>query len=130
MATKTITVELHGEDDECDYADSVEFPAVWVICSRCDGEGKHVNPAVDGHGITSEEWERDWDEDSREGYFSGRYDVRCEAGCNDGKVMVVDVDHLGPELKAQYDRWQAQEDEAAQSRAEDAYTRRMESGGY
>ncbi len=52
----------------------------WVICDTCRGEGKRDNPAF-ANGITSEEWANDWDEDEREGYLEGRYDVPCN-DCN------------------------------------------------
>jgi DnaJ-class molecular chaperone len=55
-----------------------------VICSRCDGEGVHCNPAIDGHGISPEEF--DEDPDFRENYFSGVYDVRCEE-CHGEKII-------------------------------------------
>ena len=31
------------------------FPAKYVVCPRCHGAGTHVNPAIDGNGIGSEE---------------------------------------------------------------------------
>lgn len=62
--------------------------AKWEVCSRCEGNGTHTNPSVDGHGITSDEWAQEWDEDSREGYLTGRYDVTCEV-CNGDRVMLV-----------------------------------------
>ena len=55
----------------------VALPAVYEVCPTCRGEGKTVNPAIDGDGITGEEWARDWDDDDREAYFRGDYDVPC-----------------------------------------------------
>ena len=52
----------------------LDFPLVKTVCSKCDGEGSHVNPAIDD-GLTYEAFAGDTD--FREGYFSGRYDVRC-----------------------------------------------------
>jgi hypothetical protein len=48
---------------------------VWAVCPTCEGEGKHVNPSIDSHGISREEF--DEDPDFEEAYFSGAYDVTC-----------------------------------------------------
>lgn len=54
------------------------FPTKKEVCPRCEGEGRHVNPSIDGHGITAEEWlGPDWDDESRETYLAGGYDVPC-----------------------------------------------------
>lgn len=117
-------------DEETGDEDPAEVPGRYEICERCRGEGKHTNPAIDGNGITASEWEQDWDEESREAYFAGRYDVRCEEGCIDGKVIVPDKESCSAA------QWAAVEDhflrlhEAARCDAEDRRTRRMESGGY
>ena len=52
------------------------MPAVYEVCETCGGKGKHVNPAIDGHGISAEEMHED--PDFAEDYFSGVYDVPCE----------------------------------------------------
>ena len=64
----------------------VEIPAKYEVCSRCGGEGKHVNPAIDGNGLSREDF--DADPDFEEGYLSGRYDVRCEE-CGGERVTLV-----------------------------------------
>lgn len=65
---------------------SVQIPAKWEICDVCDGNGTHVNRNIDGNGITTDEWNGpDWDDESREMYMSGGYDVACEANCSNGK---------------------------------------------
>jgi len=44
---KPTTVRFTVEDD--DGEEHVhELPARWEVCGRCDGEGAHVNPSVDG----------------------------------------------------------------------------------
>lgn len=47
----------------------------FVVCPLCDGRGKHVNPSIDAHGLTRE----DFDEDPifAEDYLSGIYDIAC-----------------------------------------------------
>lgn len=64
------------------------LPAKRVVCPRCDGSGKHVNEAIDGHGLTSEDFAED--PDFAESYFSGVYDVTCET-CN-GNNVIDEVD--------------------------------------
>lgn len=83
----------------------VELPAKYEVCGRCDGEGKHVNPSVDGNGLSREDF--DQDPDFREAYFSGVYDVQCEECSGRTTVLVVDADAckaqgLQKELKAYY----------------------------
>lgn len=64
----------------------VQIPLKNALCWRCRGEGKHTNPAIDGHGISPEEFAED--PDFEEGYFSGRYDIRCEE-CHGEKIIKV-----------------------------------------
>lgn len=67
----------------------VELPAKNEVCGRCEGEGKHTNPAIDGNGISQEQF--DEDPDFEEAYRSGRYDVTCER-CGGKRVeLVVDA---------------------------------------
>lgn len=58
--------------------DGVELalPARFEVCPRCQGEGSHVNPAVDGNGLTAEDF--DQDPDFHDDYMAGAYDVPCE----------------------------------------------------
>lgn len=102
----------------------IDLPATYVVCRRCEGEGTHVNEAVDGHGITAEEWERDWDDESREAYFAGRYDVACTV-CNGKRVTLeVDFDALKRQDPALAERYEQHLREEAEYRAQRAYERR------
>ena len=97
---ETITI-LVGDDDE-----EVEIPSRFEVCDRCAGRGTHVNPNIDGHGITADEWwGPDWDDESREMYLSGGYDVTCQE-CDGARVVLVpDLERLereDPELLKQY----------------------------
>lgn len=98
----TITFETLDEET-CEI--EVELPAKYEVCSRCNGEGKHTNPAIDGNGISQEQF--DEDPDFAEAYFSGRYDVACEV-CGGKRVeLVVDAAEckrqgLDKELKDYY----------------------------
>lgn len=103
----TVTHTLYDEDGERE----VVFPATFEVCWRCRGEGKHVNPAIDGHGLSQEDF--DQDPDFREDYFSGVYDQTCEE-CKGLRVLAeIDEDNLNAEQKADYALLQEQwEDEA------------------
>lgn len=99
------------DDDGCETEYSL--PAKNEVCSRCDGEGKHVNPSIDGNGITWSEWAELCDDDFEfpDRYMGGFYDVKCEA-CKGNKVVkVVDDFALTPEEKKVYERWLADERE-------------------
>lgn len=80
------------ENDEGEEIEH-ELPIRFCVCGTCEGSGKHVNPSIDAHGITSEEWDRDWDPEEREGYFRGDYDVTCSE-CN-GERVVPEIDEEG-----------------------------------
>ena len=75
-----------GYSKNIDIEYSIELPAIRIVCPRCDGNGKHVNPNVDGNGITAEEFAED--PEFQENYFAGVYDVRCEL-CNGEKVVDI-----------------------------------------
>jgi hypothetical protein len=96
MHTKTLT--FHNAEGE-PY--SIEVRAVWQICGRCEGDGHHSNPAIDGNGITQSEW-AEMDEEFREGYLSGQYDIRCEVCGGSGKLLCVDDDAFAKEFPKEY----------------------------
>lgn len=79
-ATMTFSVEV--TDDKGNEAIET-CRAVYDVCPRCQGHGKHDHPAF-SNGFTSEEM--DADPDFRDEYLSGRYDVTCSM-C-DGKNVV------------------------------------------
>ncbi len=106
----SITIEF---DDD----DSVEAPARWEICSRCEGEGHHSNPAIDGNGITSSEWD-EWDEEDRATYMSGGYDITCENCSGHGKVLVVDGEAFLAKNPEAFARWVKREDDRAEHQRE------------
>lgn len=100
----TTTFKLYGEDGETEM---VVFPSKFEVCHRCRGEGKHVNPNIDGDsGISQEDFDRD--PDFREDYFSGVYDIPC-LDCKGLRVTaVIDEDRLTPELKVKLEQLEAQ----------------------
>lgn len=93
----------------------------WEICDRCRGHGKHVNPNVDGHGLSREDF--DEDPDFAENYFSGMYDVSCHDCGGLGRVKVPIVSRLSFGEKREL----VAERRRAQWAAESAWERRRES---
>ena len=89
------TVELSWEDDEGNYHEDeeVEVRVVFDICPTCLGIGHYVNPSIDSHGICADEWTDEWDEDEKDRYFSGGFDITC-VECDGNRVVpVVDEEH-------------------------------------
>ena len=91
-----IAWERMNEDGESEY---IRLPARYEVCPRCEGRGKHVNPSIDGHGLTSEDFE---DPEFREDYFRGVYDVACHECRGVRVVRVLDEDRCDPELLKEY----------------------------
>lgn len=50
-------------------------PVKYEVCDTCGGKGKHVNPSIDAHGISTEEFAED--PDFADAYWRGEYDVPC-----------------------------------------------------
>lgn len=80
-------IKFNNRDPDTDEPLLTRHQLQWIICDKCRGEGKHDHPAF-SNGITSEEWNNDWDEDSREGYLEGRYDVHCDDCGGRGRVQI------------------------------------------
>jgi hypothetical protein len=59
----------------------------YAVCGVCNGRGKHVNPSIDSHGLSSEDFDND--PDFAEDYFSGVYDVTCYE-CN-GRTTILEI---------------------------------------
>jgi hypothetical protein len=92
-------IEFAYEDDDGEEV-SVLLPGKHEVCDECGGHGRHTNRAIDGNGITASEW-ADWDDDEREAYMTGKYDVTCTVCGGEKVVAVVDVQALeaqSPEL--------------------------------
>lgn len=116
----TLVYELYDEDEE---EFEVEFPAKFEVCELCNGRGKHVNPSIDSHGLTYEDF--DEDPDFRENYLSGMYDEPCYR-CKGNRVEpVIDEEHLNEEQRGWLKELNRKRISDAQARAEDAYCRRM-----
>lgn len=118
------TVDLGDESDESDASDDDEIelsvPLKYEVCPTCEGKGKHVNPSIDGDGLTARDFEDD--PDFREDYFSGRYDVTCY-GCKGQRVVLeLDRDNVDAAVLARIDSMLQERDE---DEAERAAERRM-----
>lgn len=99
---------------------TVEVSSRWAICRSCDGEGRVENPAF-SNGISGEEWANDWDEEEREMYMSGAYDVRCDECDGSGKVRAPALSELSDEERTAYD--EHLENEAYNAREREAELR-------
>ena len=98
------------EDDDGEEI-TIDLPGTYEVCHRCRGKGTHVNPSIDGHGISAEEWANEWDQEDRETYLSGGYDVTCEA-CGGLRVeWIVDVEAMPKDLRERYKEWLSEEAE-------------------
>ena len=106
-----------------------ELPHRWIICDACRGEGRRDHPAF-SNGITSSEWE-EWDQDDRENYMRGAYDVGCNDCGGSGKIAVPDIGRCTFAQKRELvlER-RALEREAREDSAGERYLRMMENGGY
>lgn len=82
---KTMTATMWVETDDGDE-ESLSGPCKYEVCPTCHGNGKHVNPSIDAHGLSREAFAEDprFELD----YFSGTYDVTCY-GCGGKRVVPV-----------------------------------------
>lgn len=79
--------------------EEITIPAMYEVCGTCDGKGKHVNPSIDSHGLSREDF--DDDPEFTEDYFSGRYDVPCNE-CHGKRVSPVVNYHNMPLAERKY----------------------------
>lgn len=84
-----MNIEFTTENDDGEETLHV-LPAKYVLCAQCEGHGTHLNPSMGQHAYTSEEFERDFDDEARGEYLKrgGIYDVQCEA-CKGLRVVLV-----------------------------------------
>lgn len=114
--------------DDYDNEMELNIPCKYEVCDRCEGKGTHVNPSIDGHGLTRDDFADD--PDFAEDYFAGRYDVSCYE-CNGLRVTPhPDGTHSKLSVRLAIRLWEKQQEQKAQWDREDAAIRRMESGGY
>jgi hypothetical protein len=112
--TRTLIDEDAGPDEEYEF--EVEFPATREKCDRCDGTGTHVNPSIDGNGLSEESQS---DPEFMADYMAGHYDVRCEECKGEKIVLVIDREAADPKmLKLLDEAEQADYDAEAEAAAE------------
>lgn len=75
------------------------FPAKVAICPCCDGHGQIENQAF-SNGFTSSEW-YEMDDDFKERYMAGDYDVPCEECKGSGRMLVPNIGHMNFSQKRQ-----------------------------
>lgn len=108
---------------EGDTEITVDLPVKYEVCDLCEGRGKYVNPSIDAHGISAEEFAED--PDFAEEYFRGSYDVPC-GQCKGQRVMAVaDVAKCSFEQKRALVTYRKQERENARYEAISRAERRM-----
>ncbi len=103
---KDMTITIYGK----------VYPAVFEMCDLCDGKGTHVNPSIDSHGLSAEDFAAD--PDFAESYMKGDYDVPC-SWCKGKRVVMVPKDEAGKTALQEIVT------EEAEYRAEVAAERRM-----
>ena len=81
----TMTITIDGE----------QFPAKFEVCDLCEGKGRHVNPAIDEHGLSREDF--DQDPDFEQNYHKGLYDVVC-SWCKGRRVLLRPATEEGKRL--------------------------------
>lgn len=84
------------------YSEEV-IPVKYEVCETCGGKGKHVNPGIDSHGLSAEDFYED--PDFAENYVSGIYDVPCNE-CHGNRVaLVVDEERATQEQQDYVEQW-------------------------
>jgi hypothetical protein len=111
-------VKVHFEDE------TWEVPGQWAVCPECEGEKVTENPAF-SCGWTGSEWAEE-DEDFKENYRRGEYDVQCHTCKGNGLVLEPSWFELDPD-EAHHVALSEQEAETmARLDAEDRAYSRME----
>lgn len=93
--------------------DPVEIPAQYEVCDLCQGKGKHVNPSIDSHGISPDEFAED--PDFFEDYMRGAYDIPCNK-CKGQRVVPVPLDNNEQVERILREHYQYQQEIAYQRR--------------
>jgi len=72
----------------------------WEVCPTCNGNGRHVNAAIDCCGLTREDFDQDPGFETE--YFNGTYDVTCNECGGRRVVPVIDEDNNDKKLVLAY----------------------------
>lgn len=115
--TKVFTIL---DDDTAEI--EVHLPALWCICTDCQGTGR--SSAYLG-AFTSDEW-REQDDEFKDDYMAGRYDRPCD-GCDGlGRTLELDRDRIITRADADEMAALAKIDEYARDMAETRSIERAE----
>jgi len=117
--TLKVTMTLHDRNSD---KVQVELPGRYEVCSRCQGKGTHVNPAIDGNGLSAEDFAED--PDFEEAYFAGHYDITCQECQGQRVVPVADIAACSYAQKRlivserlyQRDLWEMRQEQLAEQR--------------
>jgi hypothetical protein len=112
-ADRMVGIILLEDDDGDEEEASVRVK--YVVCETCEGRGKHVNPSIDGNGLTSEDFAED--PEFREEYMSGRYDVTCYECKGERVVLDLDRDNVEASLLARIDSMLEEREDDERERA-------------
>ena len=115
---KGLPVVVIPGDPDMDEKD-IFLPSKAGVCWRCRGTGSHVNPSIDGHGITPDEM-NDLGPEFFDDYMGGMYDVTC--GLCKGKRLtaeVIECELSAEQNKAYEEDWQRDEAERSEQRLRD-----------
>jgi hypothetical protein len=85
-----ITFTLSYLDEDTGEPVRESFPAVWEICDNCLGDGK-TDPLAFAGGFTRAALD---EEEFRERYFAGAFDVTCEHCNGRGSIKEPDMDRI------------------------------------
>lgn len=119
MSTATVTItDANG--------DELRLPAHFEVCPRCDGVGSHVNPSIDGNGLTAEDFAED--PDFADEYMRGTYDVPCTECHGERVVAQVDVEALTPDQRAAWESYLAVERDYQRDYDSERWLRYAETG--
>lgn len=123
MAKPTFTIETFDKDGD---QVTLELPAKFEVCGTCEGRGTHVNPSIDGNGLSREDF--DQDPDFEEAYFRGDYDVQCRTCHGEKVVPVADYTRMNFAQKRALVRHRRSEAESARDDYSERFLRMAESG--
>jgi len=117
-------MKITYEDDDGEKV-SETIPSKREVCPDCDGTGEHLHRGL-RVGFTREEFRETFDDDeSREGYFSGRFDVPCETCRGRNVIEVPDVERMTEAQLRAFEAWQGEVDVMRAIDCESRSERRM-----
>jgi hypothetical protein len=124
MSTIEFTIENDGGEEI-----TIELPARFEVCSRCDGHGTHLTESIGSHAYSMEEFAEEFsDDESRDAYFQrgGMYDVTCtECGGKRVALVVDEAKCTTAALKADLAAYEEHLANEARFAAQDRHEREM-----